>query len=191
MSAGSGRPVRRHPSYWRSQPRSRRQWGWHCLGPEWAQRVVDASAVGAGDLVLDVGAGTGALTAPLVAAGARVVAVELNPERAASLKERFGDAVTVVRADLRDLRLPRRPFRVVASPPYSASADLLRLLMSTDRLLSADLVLQRAVARRLMAAPPSRRHTRRYVFELGMPVPRRAFSPPPQVDSVVLRVRRR
>jgi 23S rRNA (adenine-N6)-dimethyltransferase len=55
----------------------------------------------------------------LVAAGARVVAVELHPVRCASLRRRFAqDRVVVVRADARDLRLPRRPFRVVANPPF-------------------------------------------------------------------------
>lgn len=145
----------------------------------------------AGDLVVDAGAGTGALTGPLLAAGARVVAVELNARRGAILRSRFGAAITVVEADLRDLRLPRRPFRVVASPPYAVSTGLLALLLANDRLVSADLVLQRASARRLASAPPSRRHTHRYTLDLGISVPRRAFSPPPRVDSVVLRVRRR
>lgn len=189
----SGRQVRRQPSSGqrRSQPTTRRQWGWHRLDPEWARRIVDASPVTAGDLVLDVGAGTGALTRPLLAVGARVVAIELNAGRAAVLQERFGDRITVVRADLRDLRLPRRPFRVLACPPYAAVGDLLAVLMSSDRMLSADLVLQQAAAHRLALSPPSRRHTWRYTFESGLPVPRRAFTPPPRVDSAVLWVRRR
>ena len=45
-------------------------WGWHRLAPSWASRLVADAAIGPGDLVLDIGAGTGALTAPLVAAGA-------------------------------------------------------------------------------------------------------------------------
>lgn len=178
----------------RPAPRSRRDWGWHPLLSDWARRVVAASPVSAGDLVLDLGAGEGALTRPLVAAGAAVVAVELNPRRAAALRSAPGLAegrdLVVVRTDLRELRLPRRPFRVVASPPYSASTDVLRLLLSTDRLLSADLVLQRSAARRLCERPPSARHARRYVLGLGMEVPRRAFAPPPRVDSMVLQVRR-
>jgi 23S rRNA (adenine-N6)-dimethyltransferase len=151
--------------------------------------VVDASPVTPGDLVLDLGAGTGALAGPLLDAGARVIAVELHPRRAALLRERYaGREVTVVRADLAELRLPRRPFRVVASPPYQLSTAVLRLLLGTDRLLSADLVLQRSAARRLAADPPRARHARRYLLEVGMPVPRSAFAPPPRVGSAVLRV---
>jgi 23S rRNA (adenine-N6)-dimethyltransferase len=144
-----------------------------------------------GELVLDLGAGDGALTAPLVAAGARVVAVELHPGRVAALRERFaGAGITVVQCDLGDLRLPRRPFRVVANPPYQLSTDLVRMLLGSDRLLSADLVLQRAVVRRLVERPPRARQARRYRLEAGMALPRSAFRPPPRVDSAVLRIRR-
>jgi 23S rRNA (adenine-N6)-dimethyltransferase len=142
---------------------------------------------------VDLGAGTGALTQPLVRLGARVIAVEVNAERARQLRQRFSavDGVILVQQDLRKLRFPRRPFRVVASPPYALSTETLRLLLSTDRLLSADLVLQRAAALRLLAGPPAARHARSYSLSIGLTVPRRAFTPPPRVDSVVLRVRRR
>ncbi len=54
-------------------------WGWHRLAPGWAERLVADAGVRPGDLVLDIGAGDGAITAPLVVAGARVVAFELHP----------------------------------------------------------------------------------------------------------------
>lgn len=176
-----------------SGPRSRRAWGWHPLRPEWAGRIVEAAGVRRGDLVLDLGAGDGALTAPLLDAGASVIAVELHPRRAARLHERLAGRTSdlrVVRCDLRELRLPSRPFRVVASPPYQLSTEVVRLLLGSDRLLSADLVLQRGAARRLAERPPRARHARRYRLGTGMPVPRRAFRPPPRVDSVVLRISR-
>ena len=71
-----------------------------------------------GDLVVDLGAGRGALTAPLVEAGARVIAVELHPGRAEHLKRRFrGAAVTVLHIDIAGMTLPRRPFRISQTRP--------------------------------------------------------------------------
>lgn len=148
-----------------------------------------------GQLVLDIGAGRGAITAHLVAAGARVIAVELHPDRAERLRRRFvDDAVTVVETDATALRLPHRPFRVVANPPFAGSGRLLRLLLARGSYLeSADLVLQRAVVRRYSerGAPGERRWRRDYDVRRGLVLPRRAFRPPPRVDAAVLIIRRR
>ena len=172
---------------------ARQSWGWHRLADEWAARIVAAAGVRPGELVLDIGAGEGALTAHLLRAGARVVAVEMHPGRAATLRRRFGD-VTVVHADAASLPLPRRPFRVVANPPYGITASLLGLLLAPGtRLVAADLVLQRAVVR---TYANGHRHTaarraRTFTMTAGLALPRRAFRPPPKVDSAVLVIRRR
>ena len=167
--------------------RSRRDWGWHRLDDEWAARIVAAAGIRPGELVLDIGAGTGALTSHLVRAGARVVAVELHPGRAARLSQRFPD-VTVVQADARTIRLPRSTFRVVANPPYGITTDLLHLLLTGGpRLQAADLVLQRAVVRKYTGQQSPRTHR----MSAGLTLPRRAFRPPPRVDSAVLLIRRR
>jgi 23S rRNA (adenine-N6)-dimethyltransferase len=170
--------------------RSRREWGWHRLGDEWAARVVAAAEVRPGELVLDIGAGTGALTGHLVRTGARVVAVELHPGRAALLRQRF-PGITVVEADARSLPLPRSTFRVVANPPYGITADLLHLLLRAGpRLSAADLVLQRAVVRKY-AGQHGPKAPRTHRMSAGLTLPRHAFRPPPRVDSAVLLVRRR
>lgn len=174
---------------------SRRAWGWHPLVDEWATRVVAEAGVRAGQLVVDIGAGHGALTAPLVRAGARVVAVELHPARVARLRQRFAGApVTVVAADALSFPLPHRPFRVVASPPYRISSALLRLLLAPEsRLFAADLVLQHAVVRGQVESwrHDTGRAARRWRLHAGLRLPRRAFRPPPTVDSTVLVIRRR
>ena len=181
--------------------RSRREWGWHPLVDEWAARIVADAAVRPGDLVFDIGAGYGALTAHLLAAGARVVAVELHPGRAAHLRARFAGGachaagpatsgrLSVVQADATTLRLPQRPFRVVANPPYQISSALLRMLLAPrSALVSADLVLQRAVVRRYLTGRSAINGP--WQAHLGRTLPRRAFQPPPRVDSAVLVVRR-
>ena len=140
--------------------------------------------------MLDLGAGEGALTAPLLATGARVLAIELHAGRAESLRRRFdGTRVTVVQVSLSDLVLPRRPFRVVANPPFERASQLVRTLLTSPHLLSADLVLERGAVRGLLARSPGR--SRRHLLSAGRPVPRCAFRPSPTVDSTVLQIRRR
>jgi hypothetical protein len=63
-----------------------------------------------------------------------------------------------VQADALSIRLPRHPFRVVASPPYAIASPLLRLLLApSSQLIAADLVLQRAVVRRYGSGQAGRR----------------------------------
>lgn len=175
-------------------PRSKRaQWGWFRLDRRWANEIVRTSHITSRDVVLDIGAGTGALTAPLAATGARVIAFELNTDRVVILRERFHDVpnVKVVNADARDLRLPRRPFRVVANPPFSITDDLLqRLLHPRTHLLCAYLVLQLQVARRLANGDIRRYISARasFDFEISRRLPRSAFCPRPAVDTAVLHI---
>ena len=169
-------------------------WGWHALTDRWAGSFVADAGIRRGDLVVDVGAGTGAITEHLLRAGARVIAIELHPERCAVLRERFGGDAVVVRADAADLRLPRRPFRVVANPPFAVTTPLLRRLLAPgSRLVDARLVLQRAAATRWSSgrAPGAARWWREFDVRVGRPVPRHAFRPAPTVACAELVVRRR
>lgn len=168
------------------------QWGWHPLTDGWAARIVDAAGVRPGDFVLDLGAGQGALTHHLVRAGAEVLAIELHPRRCEVLRSRFaGSPVRVVQADLRSLRLPRRPFRVVANPPFHYSTELLQTLLARDSaLVAADLVLQRAAVRAFVDGRGPARWWRRWTLTAGMALPRSAFRRPPTVDSRLLVIRR-
>ena len=111
--------------------------------------MVRRAGISAGDLVVDLGAGHGVVTAALLDAGARVVAVELHPQRVAVLRDRFASApVTVVRADVTAVRLPRGPFRVVANPPWSLAESVRAHLHRAPGLVRADLVLPRWLVHR-------------------------------------------
>jgi 23S rRNA (adenine-N6)-dimethyltransferase len=170
-----------------------RRWGWHRLDRGWAARIVAAADVTPGDLVLDIGAGDGALSDALLRAGARVVAFELHPDRVLALRRRFaGREVKVVAADAADLRLPRQAFRVVANPPFTiAMAVVRRLVAPGSRLVAADLVVPRHVANRWCsgAAGGERRWGAQFDASLGMAVPARSFHPAVERDAVVLRIR--
>lgn len=95
------------------------------------QKLIKSADPNPGSLVLDLGAGPGTLTAPLADTGARVLAIERNPEFVRRLEKRFAERtnVRVVHQDLRKLSLPHRPFQVVASIPYALSTFLLRCLL--------------------------------------------------------------
>ena len=171
-----------------------RRWGWHRLDRSWASRIVAAAAVARGDLVLDVGAGDGSLSDALVRAGARVVAVELHPERVRLLRHRFtGVDVRVVVAEAADLKLPRQSFSVVANPPFAITMALLRRLVAPgSRLVAADVVVPRHIAHRWCAGAVdgARRWGLHFDVSLGMRVPAQAFRPAIERDAVVLRIRR-
>jgi 23S rRNA (adenine-N6)-dimethyltransferase len=173
----------------------RTRWGWHQLTDPWARRLVADAHLRRGDLVVDIGAGHGALTAPLLAAGARVIAVELHEERVRTLRRRFADEhVTVVRADAADLRLPRRPFHVVANPPFAVEVALVRRLLAPgSRLVSARLVLPRHAATRWAGGRchGGRRWAQIFDVRVDGDVPRAAFRPPPPGGAAVLVIERR
>lgn len=174
----------------RPEPR----WGWHRLEPRAAAKLVADAHLPTRALVLDVGAGDGVVTEHLLTQRLDVIAVELHPARAQGLRDRFGQRVIVVRADAAALRLPRRPYHVVANPPFAVTSPLLRrLLQPGSRLVSAHLILQERAAVRWAGegAPGARRWSRWFSVELGPRVPRSAFRPAPNVDARVLVIRRR
>src|SRR5207248_8075043 len=120
--------------------------------------------------------------------------VELHPDRAGRLRTRFrGAPVRVVEADLANLWLPRRPFRVIANPPFGAVTALIRRLVALgSRLVRADLVVPGYVAARWTSgdAPASARWQRIFDARTCGTVPARAFRPPPPRAAKVLVIER-
>jgi 16S rRNA (adenine1518-N6/adenine1519-N6)-dimethyltransferase len=150
-------------------------------------------------LVIEIGAGKGALTERLLERADRVIAIELDPALADFLRRRFQDssAVEVVQADVLGLDLGQWGPAVIAGniPYYITSKILERVLAVLPPVKRAVLLVQREVAERI-ASPAGRRdygllsvHVQAVADpEILFRVPPSAFSPPPEVSSALVRL---
>ena len=169
-----------------------------------AQRIVAALGEIAGRTVVEIGPGRGAITESLAVRAKHVVAVELDRELAASLRERFEAArVTVGEQDVLrfDFSAAAAQFgerlRVAGNLPYAITSPIvLKLAASHAALDLAVLMVQREVAERMTSTPGTRDYgllsvtMRMYgPVEQLFTLPPSAFSPPPKVHSTVFRWR--
>jgi 23S rRNA (adenine-N6)-dimethyltransferase len=161
-----------------------------------AEAIVADAAVEHGELVVDVGAGSGMLTAALLAAGARVLAIEPDRRLAARLRRACPEA-QIVEADALLAPWPREPFRVVANLPFAHAASICRSLLGDPlvALSGADLVVEWDFAAKRARLWPSTAQTVVWSAWHELAVVRRidprAFAPVPSVAAGVLRARRR
>src|SRR5438067_3536025 len=169
--------------------------GVHFLAtPRIARQLIKSCPVGHPDLVLDLGAGPGAVTAPLAGTGARILAVERDPEFVRRLRNRFAKHgnVRVIHADIRTIPLPRKGFVVIASIPYAVSTLLFRRLLGSPRtaLRRAAIIVEWGFAKRLTATVPRNLEqawwAARFEIRLAARIPAACFSPPPRVNSALL-----
>lgn len=173
-----------------------------------AGRIVSALGDLNGRAVVEIGPGRGAITGALASRAGHVVAVELDRELAARLREKHpADRVTVIEQDVlnfdfaaaAELAAPAADGRlsVVGNLPYYITSPILLKLAANHAVLDlAVLMVQREVADRVAAAPGSRDYGLLSVtVQMYGPVeplftlPPSAFSPPPQVHSTVFRWR--
>jgi 16S rRNA (adenine1518-N6/adenine1519-N6)-dimethyltransferase len=156
-----------------------------------------------GATVIEIGPGPGGLTRSLIEAGANVIAIERDERFGpilAELAQAASGRLTLVDADAlavdeTTLAPPGVAAHVVANLPYNISAPLLvKWLTGSFRPASMTLMFQKEVAERITASPASPAFGRLSVLaqalsapEIVMTLPARAFTPPPRVDSAVVR----
>jgi 16S rRNA (adenine1518-N6/adenine1519-N6)-dimethyltransferase len=165
--------------------------------------IVEAAELEAGDRVVEIGPGLGVLTRRLLAAGASVLAVELDPRLAEWLRGELADVpgFQLVEGDAlafdATIAFPGGDFKLVANIPYHITSPLLHAFLEGERPPTlAVLLVQAEVAERVAAAPGQMSYLSVFVqnvaeAEVVARVPAAAFEPAPKVDSAVLRLRRR
>lgn len=187
----------------RRSPAPRKALGQHFLHDERVlERIAQACRVPPGGVIVEIGAGTGQLTAHLLRLDVPVAAIEIEPRLVRHLRRRFPDAASlrIVQADARevpidDLVPPATPYAVVGNLPYFAASPIVRHFLEADRPPSELVVMvQREVARE-MAAPAGKLSLLAIAVqmyaepEILFDVAPDAFQPPPAVVSSVLRLR--
>jgi 16S rRNA (adenine1518-N6/adenine1519-N6)-dimethyltransferase len=182
--------------------RARKRFGQNFLvSPGVIRKIVDAVAPRAGDTVVEIGPGLGALTAPLLERVDHLHVVEIDRDLIARLRERFpperltihaGDALKFDFAALKETG----PLKIVGNLPYNISSPLLfHLADYAERVAEMHFMLQKEVVDRMVAAPGSGDYGRlsvmlqyRFWMERLFIVPPGSFNPAPKVDSAVARM---
>lgn len=168
------------------------------------QRIIEGLAPGSDETIVEIGPGTGALTAQLVARAGRVIAVEFDNKLAPLLNKQFGGfpnfklvMADALRTDFCKEIEPANQARLVANLPYNISTAILQRLIEQRACLSEMVVmLQREVVERIMAPAGSSERgflsvlieaycETEKLFDVGPG----AFRPPPKVWSSVIRLR--
>ncbi len=173
------------------------------------RKLVEAAQLSSGDVVLEVGPGTGTLTEALLEREVRVIAAEIDEGLADLLRDRFGDRIKLIRGDClasgRRLAEPIRealgdsPWKLVANLPYQAASPLMiELLLNHPGCLGQYVTIQREVADRLIAEPGDRQRgplgilatTFGEVHRIG-DIPGSCFWPARKVTSSMISIRPR
>src|SRR3954471_4913645 len=180
-----------------SSHRPRKRFGQHFLhDPRVLARIVDSVAPAPGDILVEIGPGEGALTAPLLQRAGKLEVIELDRDLARRLRELPG--VTVHEGDALEFDFARFPagLRLVGNLPYNISTPLLfHVARYAERVRDMHFMLQLEVVERMVAAPSTAEYGRlsvalqaRFALEKLFKVAKGAFRPPPKVESAMVRL---
>lgn len=192
-------------------PRAKKRFGQHFLEPAWAAKVAAAIGASAGETIVEIGPGRGAITTRLTQRAGRVIAFEIDRQLAAALLERAPQNLTIVEGDFLDLTPGRfaehvardggsGAIRVAGNLPYNVASPILFKLTEIAAagvpLVDATVMLQREVADRVLAQPGTGDYGvltvligHRASAERILQLPPGAFRPPPKVHSTLIRLR--
>jgi len=169
-------------------------------GPKLAGFLIGHSNIKKRDTVLDIGAGSGVITAALARRCRKVIAVEPDADTLELLRKNVSklENVQIVAQDFMEMKLPDGPYKVFANPPFHLSSAILHKLDEAPNPPEAIyLILQKQFALKLL------NNDRHYTSQLGkqlfvhyaprirLPMRPNYFTPPPAVPCVLLELKRR
>jgi 16S rRNA (adenine1518-N6/adenine1519-N6)-dimethyltransferase len=183
--------------------RARKRFGQHFLHDQHIiELILRAINPQPGDNLVEIGPGQGALTYPLLKSCKDLIAIELDRDLVPVLQresERYGK-LEVINADILEFELASlgedRKFRLIGNLPYNISTPLMfHMLKSISRIEDMHFMVQKEVALRMVAGPGNNHYGRlsvmlqyrcdcQHLFDVGP----ESFSPPPKVDSAVVRM---
>ena len=168
-----------------------------------AKSIAAALSPAPEDLVFEIGPGRGALTIPLVRSGATVVAYEIDEPLVELLREKLASSsnVELRHADIRAVDFDaeaaergRSSYKLAGNIPYNLTSTILIDLVRWRMLREAVFMVQREVGERILARPGERNCgilsiflQAYFIIERVRKVRPGSFTPPPRVESVVLR----
>lgn len=145
--------------------------------------------------IIELAAGAGRLTVPLATLGRPLTAVEVDPRRVVTLRQRVPQSVALVEGDLLRVPLPSEARVIVANLPFHLSTAAIRRLLGTGHWTSAVLIMQWEAARRRAGVGGGSQLTAQWLpwfeFALDRRIPSTAFRPRPAVDAALVCIHRR
>ncbi|WP_234032848.1 23S ribosomal RNA methyltransferase Erm [Paenibacillus faecalis] len=163
------------------------------------QEMIRLAHINSNDTVMDIGAGTGAITLPLAEKSKKVLAVENDPVYAEKLARKTKDIsnVQVRQSDFLQINLPREPFVIVSNIPFSITTPILDKLLSYPGvpLKCAVLIVEKGAAKRFTSVSVKDPRILKWRMWFDMKIVRTVspehFSPRPSVESAVLVIRKK
>ncbi len=167
------------------------------------KRIVNAAELQASDIVIEIGAGLGNLTAPLAEQAHHLYAIEIDQRLVGELQKEFkgNEKVEIVHGDALEIDFApwfkkwKKKMKVVANLPYEISSPLIfRFFRERQYFSLLILMLQVEVARRIIALPGTKEYGPLSIWselysrpQILFTVGSQAFFPPPRVDSAVVK----
>jgi len=175
------------------------------VDPRILERIAQVIGAGAGDKLLEIGAGLGALTEALLSTGAELFAVERDAKFVQVLTDRFKESPNlkkIVQSDILELSLEpyasgiEKSLLVVGNIPFSMTSPILEYLLKERRWVKrAILTIQKEVAQRIVAKPSTKEYSSITLLvavafqpSIAFLIPPNCFYPQPKVTSAVLQL---